>query len=338
MARDYQTLVAELKAQPKRWLVTGAAGFIGSNLCLRLLELGQQVLGFDNFLTGKPANVAEVRTAGGARFSFSEGDIRDLAACRQAAAGIDYVLHQAALGSVPRSIEDPALSLGVNVDGFLNMLLAARDAKVKCFVYASSSSVYGDAAESPKVEERIGEALSPYAVSKRVNELQAAVFARCYAMQCRGLRYFNVFGPRQDPEGAYAAVIPRWIGKLLAGEACTIYGDGKTTRDFCYIENVMQANILAAVSGAEPGPHSVYNIACGEASSLNELYQAITAELSGLLPERSLPALAYEAFREGDIRHSLASIEKAQRDLGYMPVVKFAEGVAATVRFAVSPQ
>src|ERR1035438_1539213 len=272
----YDQLQTELKAAPKTWLVTGVAGFIGSNLLEALLKLDQRVVGLDNFSTGKRKNLEEVRalvpTAQWARFQFLEGDIGDLAACQRACAGVDFVLHQAALGSVPFSMKDPLASHRSNVTGFLNMLLAARDAKVKRFVYASSSAVYGDDPGLPKVEEKVGRPLSPYAATKAINEVYANAFALAYGLPSLGLRYFNVFGLRQDPDGAYAAVIPKWIAALLAGEAVYINGDGETSRDFCYVANVVQANLLAATTANAAALNQVYNIALGERTTLNELF------------------------------------------------------------------
>lgn len=307
---------------PRTWLVTGAAGFIGSNLAEALLRLGQTVVGFDNFATGYRHNVEAVREAVGeehaARFRFVEGDIRDLDACRAVCEGVDLVLHQAALGSVPRSIEDPLATHAVNVDGFVHMLVAARDAGVTRFVYASSSSVYGDHPGLPKVEAEVGTPLSPYAVSKRTNELYARTFQDHYGLETVGLRYFNVFGRRQDPEGAYAAVIPKWIGQLLGGGRPTIHGDGETSRDFCYIANVVQANLRAALAPAE-ATNAVYNIAYGDRTTLNELYAAIVATMAARRPGLALPEPAYGPFRPGDIRHSLADVSAARDRLGYAP-------------------
>jgi UDP-N-acetylglucosamine/UDP-N-acetylgalactosamine 4-epimerase len=303
-----------------RWLVTGAAGFIGSHLVEALLALGQEVVSLDNLSRGHRVNLER---AGSARYAgrhrFFEADICDPAACRAACSGADYVLHHAALGSVPGSIADPVASNAANVTGFLNMLVAARDARVRRFVYAASSSTYGDEETLPKVEERIGRPLSPYAVTKYVNELYADVFARCYGLHSVGLRYFNVFGARQDPDGPYAAVIPRWIRALLGGEPVEIYGDGETTRDFCYVGNVVQVNLLAALTSTHEALDQVYNVAVGERTSLNGLYAA----LRGLLARRFHHAAAarphYRDFRAGDVRHSQADISKARRLLGYRP-------------------
>ncbi len=324
-------LQAELVQSPKRWLITGVAGFIGSNLLEALLPLGQEVVGVDNFAAGSPANLADVQRRVGpaawSRFTFLEGDIRNSETCRQATKGAQIVLHQAALGSVPKSIKQPEAFHSTNVDGFVNVLLAARDAGVEAFVYASSSSVYGDSQGLPKVEENIGRPLSPYALTKAINEQYAALFARVYGFRGIGLRYFNVFGPRQDPNGAYAAVIPKWIGQLSRGEACTIFGDGETSRDFCFVKNVVQANLLAARAPVEARDR-IYNVACGHTTTLNELFLALR---DGLLPRH--PGLAGKIAlhlpeREGDIRHSLADLQAAQRLLGYKPSHTVAEGIA----------
>lgn len=340
MARGFQEVRSELKKNPKKWLVSGAAGFIGSNLVETLLMLGQEVVGLDNFATGHQHNVEDVKNAVGEELSrhytFIEGDISELADCHQAVAGVDYVLHQAALGSVPRSIEDPLSSNKANVDGFLNMLVAARDAGVKRFVYASSSSVYGDSPDLPKVEEVIGAQLSPYAVTKRVNELYAAVFANAYGMELVGFRYFNVFGPRQDPEGAYAAVIPRWIGLLLENKRCTINGDGETSRDFCYVDNAVQANILGAVVDDQNALNQVYNVAVGERTNLNELYRYIYDGISASGIELSSGEAEYLPFRSGDIRHSLADVSKAEKLLAYQASCKVQEGLEKTLKWYIS--
>lgn len=336
----FATLQVTLRAQPASWLVTGAAGFIGSHLVQELLAEGQQVVGLDNFATGHRANLDAVRDALGAdawgRFRFLEGDITDAHACRTALTGVDYVLHQAALGSVPRSIEDPWESHRANVDGFLTMLLAARDAGVRRFVYASSSSVYGDAPQQPKVEGDEGEPLSPYALTKSIDEQYAHLFARVYGMNTIGLRYFNVFGPRQDPNGPYAAVIPRWIAILLAGEECVINGDGETSRDFCYVQNVVQANLLAATAPDAGALDRVYNIAVGERTTLNELFVLIRDGLAALAPDLAnrLPREpVYGPFRAGDVRHSLADIAAAERLLGYAPAYRTPAGIRATLEW-----
>jgi UDP-N-acetylglucosamine 4-epimerase len=309
--------------QPLRWLVTGSAGFIGSHLTRTLLDLRQHVVGLDNFATGFQRNVDDVRAEVGAeswrRHTFLEGDIADLVVCRRACAGIDVVLHEAALGSVPRSIEDPLRTHAANATGFLNMLVAARDAGVKRFVYAASSSTYGDHPGLPKVENVIGSPLSPYAVTKYVNELYADVFARCYGVDTIGLRYFNVFGPRQDPEGPYAAVIPRFVASMLAGSPPTIYGDGETSRDFCYVENVVQANVLAATVEAGAATNQVYNVAVGNRMSLNQLHAVLRELLAERHPQLRFPPARHADFRAGDVRHSEADIGKAERLLGYRP-------------------
>ncbi len=323
MATKYEKLQDELKKSPARWLVTGVAGFIGSNLLETLLKLNQQVVGLDNFSTGFQHNLDQVRELVGKdqwqRFSFVEADIRKLADCRSACAGIDYVLHQAALGSVPRSIDDPILTNENNLSGFLNMLVAARDAEVKRFVYAASSSTYGDHPGLPKEEDKIGRPLSPYAVTKYVNELYADVFARTYGFKCIGLRYFNIFGRRQDPNGAYAAVMPKWFAALIRGEELFINGDGETSRDFCYIDNCVQANLLAAVSFDEAALNQVYNVAFGERTSLNELFLLIRERVAEVVKEAAKQEPEYHDFRPGDVRHSLADISKAKNLLGYEP-------------------
>ena len=324
-----------LLAQPQRWLVTGSAGFIGSHLVQALLDLDQSVVGLDNFATGHRRNVDEVRASvTGDRWSrhrFIEADIRDPGACREACRGIDVVLHQAALGSVPRSLDDPIATNGSNVDGFLNMLVAARDARVRRFVYAASSSTYGDHPGLPKVEEAIGRPLSPYAVTKLVNELYAEVFARCYGMRSIGLRYFNIFGARQDPEGAYAAVIPRWIRAMLVGDEVAINGDGETSRDFCYVDNAVQANLLAALTDDPAATNQVYNVAVDDRTSLNRLYQLLRDTFATQIPELAAVKPVYRDFRPGDVRHSQADIGKARRLLGYAPTHRLAEGIRAAM-------
>lgn len=327
----YEEQTSLLKQNPRTWLVTGVAGFIGSNLLEQLLKLNQKVVGIDNFATGHRSNLAEVQCevdlAQWTNFSFIEGDIRDLAACEKACQNVNYVLHQAALGSVPRSISDPINTNAVNVDGFLNMIVAAKDAGVEKFVYAASSSTYGDHPTLPKQEAVIGNPLSPYAVTKYVNELYADVFAKNYQTRSIGLRYFNVFGRRQDPNGAYAAVIPKWANRILNSEDVEIYGDGKTSRDFCYIDNVVQANILAATTMNPEAINQVYNVACGKRTSLNQLYD----ELSTLLSERcehvNRKPPVHRDFRDGDVRHSLADISKAQTLLNYFPQYEFSDGL-----------
>lgn len=327
------TLESSLVRSPHRWVVTGAAGFIGSHLVEKLLFLGQSVVGLDNFATGYHGNLEDIRAnisaEKWARFEFYEGDITDLDTCRRLCRHTDFVLHQAALGSVPRSVADPIVSNRANVDGFLNMLVASRDSGVRRFVYAASSSTYGDHPDLPKTEDRIGNPLSPYAVTKYINELYADVFGRTYAMDSIGLRYFNVFGPRQDPMGAYAAVIPRWFEALCRGEAPQINGDGETSRDFCFIDNTVQANLLAATASVNAG-NQVYNVAEGGRTSLNELFRSIR----DLVSQRDATAAGiqpvYQDFREGDVRHSQADIDKARRLLGYEPSHTVEQGLAET--------
>ena len=327
----YETLKQQLQLEPKTWLITGAAGFIGSNLLETLLKLNQRVIGLDNFSTGHQRNLDEVKTLVTAeqwsQFRFIDRDIRNLEACQQACEGVDYVLHQAALGSVPRSLEDPINTNSVNIDGFLNMLVAARDAKVKSFVYAASSSTYGDHPGLPKVEDRIGKPLSPYAVTKYVNELYADVFARCYGFNSIGLRYFNVFGKRQDPNGPYAAVIPKWIAAMIQGEDVFINGDGETSRDFCYVDNAVQANLIAAVSTKEPAQNQVYNVAVGDRTTLNQLYFLLRDNLSKSFPALKEAQPVYRDFRAGDVRHSQAAVDKAVSLLGYHPNYRFVQGI-----------
>ena len=334
-------LVPHLQAHRYRWLVTGAAGFIGSNLVEELLRHHQDVVGLDNFSTGKKSNLAEVCAQVGAdssrRFEFVEGDICDLPTCQRVCKGVDFVLHQAALGSVPRSIENPLATHAANIDGFLNVLVAARDASVKRFVYAASSSTYGDHPALPKIENQIGNPLSPYAVTKYVNELYANVFGRVYGMATIGLRYFNVFGPRQDPNGAYAAVIPAWIGAMLKGEPVFINGDGQTTRDFCYVANVVQANLLAALSEDVESINQIYNVAAGGRTSLNELFAKIRAALTHHMPQLVIAEPSYRAFREGDVRHSQADISKASTLLGYTPFYSIDSGLEQAMHWYVSP-
>jgi UDP-N-acetylglucosamine 4-epimerase len=327
----YQTLKEDLLAQPKNWLVTGVAGFIGSNLLETLLKLEQNVIGLDNFATGHQRNMDEVQSlvspAQWKRFTFIEGDIRDLDTCQRAAKGADYILHQAALGSVPRSINDPITTNQVNIDGFMNMLVAARDAGIKRFVYAASSSTYGDHPGLPKVEDTIGKPLSPYAVTKYVNELYADVFARTYGLQSIGLRYFNVFGPRQDPNGAYAAVIPKWIAGMITNEPIYINGDGETSRDFCYIANTVQANLLAATAEHPEAVNQIYNVAVGDRTTLNDLFGAIRTTLKPHCRHLDGFKPTYREFRVGDVRHSQADISKAGSLLGYRPTYRIKEGI-----------
>lgn len=325
----YSELLKTLSSNPKTWLITGVAGFIGSNLLEHLLKLNQRVVGLDNFATGHRYNLDEVQrlvsTEQWAGFIFIDGDIRNLDDCRKACTGVDYVLHQAALGSVPRSINDPITTNTTNISGFLNMLVAARDAEVQSFTYAASSSTYGDHPALPKVENNIGKPLSPYAVTKLVNELYADVFAKTYNFNTIGLRYFNVFGQRQDPNGAYAAVIPKWAASMLLGEDVFINGDGETSRDFCFIENAVQANLLAATA-KDDAKNEVYNVAVGDRTTLNDLFAALKRALveSGVVCDKEP---VYRDFRAGDVRHSQADIGKAVSKLGYAPEFRIMEGI-----------
>ena len=334
----YNTLLKRLTREPKTWLVTGVAGFIGSNLLEHLLKLNQTVIGLDNFATGHQYNLDEVQglvtPEQWAGFTFIEGDIRNLEDCQKACMGVDYVLHQAALGSVPRSIADPITTNAANITGFLNMLVAARDASVKSFTYAASSSTYGDHPALPKVEENIGKPLSPYAVTKYVNELYADVFAKTYGFNCIGLRYFNVFGKRQDPNGAYAAVIPKWTAAMIQGDELFINGDGETSRDFCFIENTVQMNLLAATAPDE-AKNEVYNVAVGDRTTLNDLFHALQSALA----ENGKPYArkpVYRDFRAGDVRHSQADISKASSKLGYAPEYRIMDGIAKAMPWYIS--
>ena len=334
----FDKIKKQLIAEPKVWLVTGIAGFIGSNLLETLLLLGQKVVGLDNFATGHQHNLDEVKDIVSERqwqnFSFINGDIRDYETCQKGVLGVDYVLHQAALGSVPRSIVDPITTNATNVSGFLNMLKAAKDEKVKSFTYAASSSTYGDHPALPKVEENIGNPLSPYAVTKYLNELYASVYARTYGFKTIGLRYFNVFGKRQDPNGAYAAVIPKWTASMISGEEVFINGDGETSRDFCFIENVVQMNILSATASQE-ARNKVYNAAVGDRTTLNDLYNAIKT----VLKESEINVLdqpTYREFRAGDVRHSQADISKAKKLLGYCPKYPIGDGIKKAMPWYVS--
>ncbi len=319
----FNTLKKHLTSTSYTWLVTGVAGFIGSNLLEHLLKLDQKVVGLDNFATGHQRNLDEVKSLVSEsqwnRFRFIQGDIRDLGDCRASCDGVDYVLHQAALGSVPRSIEDPLTTNAANITGFLNMMVAARDAKVKRFVYAASSSTYGDHPALPKVEDTIGKPLSPYAVTKYVNELYADVFAKTYGFESIGLRYFNVFGPRQDPNGAYAAVIPKWVSALLNRDTVYVNGDGETSRDFCFVENAVMMNVLCALSDNPDAVNQVYNVAVGDRTSLNVLYNHIQDKLIKRVPILEKTEPVYRDFRPGDVRHSQADISKAVRLVGYAP-------------------
>ena len=339
IAPSLRDLRSTLTSSPKVWLVTGAAGFIGSNLLAELLSLGQTVVGLDNFSTGHRANLDDVLSKPlppGAHLRMIEGDIRDLEICRAACEGVDYVLHHAALGSVPWSIDDPVRTNAVNVNGFVNMLVAAKDSGVKRFVYASSSAVYGDTPVQPQVEDRLGRPLSPYAASKANNETYAVAFQMSYGLQSIGLRYFNVFGPRQDPAGAYAAVIPRWIASLMRGDRCRIFGDGETTRDFCYVANVVQANLRAATASDEGATGQVYNVACAESVSLNKLFQLMREHLARHDSSFAHAAPQYDDFRAGDIRFSCASIEKAQRLLSFEPTYDIARGLGEALDWYVA--
>jgi UDP-N-acetylglucosamine 4-epimerase len=313
----YQDAQRHLMTHQHRWLITGVAGFIGSNLLEALLRLNQKVTGLDNFSTGYQHNLDQVRDLVGSEawsnFTFIKGDLRNQDDCAAACKGVEYVLHEAALGSVPRSIENPVLTNENNITGFLNMLVAARDAKVRRFIYAASSSTYGDHPALPKVESQIGKPLSPYAVTKYVNELYADVFARCYGLDSIGLRYFNVFGPRQDPNGAYAAVIPQWVAALIKNRPLKINGDGETTRDFCFVENVIQANLLAALAEGPEAGNQVFNVALNERTSLNQLYEMMRSLLADSYPHVSGHQPQYADFRNGDIQHSQADISKAAR-------------------------
>lgn len=335
----YKKLLSELSTSPKKWLVTGVAGFIGSNLLETLLLAEQWVVGIDNFSTGHKKNLEEVQSLVSAeqwaRFTFVEGDIRSLEDCNSVCQGVDYVLHQAALGSVPRSIDDPINTNSTNIDGFLNMLVAAKGAGVKSFTYAASSSTYGDHPGLPKVEAIIGKPLSPYAVTKYVNELYADVFSRCYGFNTVGLRYFNVFGKRQDPNGAYAAVIPKWISSMISGEDIYVNGDGETSRDFCFIENTVQANLLAATSTSAESLNQVYNVAVGDRTTLNQLFSLLAAELSknAVVYQRSP---VYRDFRVGDVKHSQADIGKAKALLGYAPKYSVEQGIAVAMPWYVN--
>ncbi|MHB9102944.1 MAG: SDR family oxidoreductase [Sulfuricella sp.] len=336
----YQEAQQHLRGHQYHWLITGVAGFIGSNLLEGLLRLNQKVTGLDNFSTGYRHNLDQVRELVGPEawlnFTFIEGDIRRLEDCRNACRGVDYVLHEAALGSVPRSIEDPILSNENNVTGFLNMLLASRDAPVRRFVYAASSSTYGDHPDLPKVESVIGNPLSPYAVTKYVNELYADVFARCYGTESIGLRYFNIFGPRQDPNGAYAAVIPQWVAALIMDQPVYINGDGETSRDFCFVENVVQANLLAALADGSEAVNQVYNVALNERTSLNQLYEMMRSLLLEQFPHLQEHRPQYVDFREGDVRHSQADISKAGKLLGFKPTHRINEGLKQAMDWYVA--
>ncbi len=331
----YEQTRQRISAHPRSWLVTGAAGFIGSHLVEHLLMLDQTVVGLDNFSTGKPENLELVRQAVGearwSRFRFVQGDIRSLDACSAACASIDVVLHQAGLGSVPRSIDKPLRTHDSNVNGFLNILVAARDAGATRLVYASSSAVYGDHPGLPKVEAQLGRAMSPYGLSKRINELYADVFAACYGCQSVGLRYFNVFGPRQDPDGPYASVIPAWIGALVRGETAYINGDGSAARDYCHVDNVVQANLLAAMVQDPQALGQAYNVAVGEQTTLNGLFDLLRTLLAQRLPHLRTVRAVHRAPRLGDMQLSRADVGKAERLLGYRATLDLASGLARTI-------
>jgi UDP-N-acetylglucosamine 4-epimerase len=334
---SYDAVKLDLLRAPRRWLVTGVAGFIGSHLAEQLLHLRQTVVGIDNFSTGSRRNLEEITLQAPpdmlGRFRLIEGDIRDPRVCRAGCDGADIVLHQAALGSVPRSLEDPRSTHEVNVNGTFNMLMAARDARVLRFVYASSSAVYGDEIELPKREDRIGKPLSPYAASKYMNEVHGDVFHRVFGLETIGLRYFNVFGPRQDPSGPYAAVVPLWFAGLRRAGPVYINGDGETSRDFCYVANAVQANLLAATATSAAAIGEVYNIAVGQRTTLNELFAAIRLEVARVVPAAAGREAGHRDFRTGDIRHSQADISKASRLLGYQPSHTLAEGLRESARW-----
>lgn len=340
----YEQLQEHLKDNQSTWLVTGVAGFIGSNLLEKLLILNQKVVGLDSFDTGYQHNIDQaIQDANditgkdfGNNFKFINGDIKKLSDCKLACDGVDYVLHQAALGSVPRSIEDPIATNEANINGFVNMLVASRDAKVKRFVYAASSSSYGDNPDLPKVEHMTGNPLSPYAVTKIVNELYANVFAKNYDFKTIGLRYFNIFGKRQDPDGAYAAVIPKWVAAILNKEDVYINGDGETSRDFCYIDNTVQMNLLAATTDNEEATNQVYNVALNDRTSLTKLHQMIEERLIERVEGLEKKKPIYREFRSGDVRHSQASIDKAQKLLDYQPKYRISEGMADAIDWYVN--
>jgi len=340
MPSHYESIKAALRSAPKTWLITGCAGFIGSNLLEHLLKLDQTVVGLDNFATGKSQNLEEVRSLvtneQWQRFRFVKGDIRNPGDCRKACSGVDYVLHQGALGSVPRSVEDPVTSTETNINGTLNILIAARDSGIKRFVYASSSSVYGDEPGLPKVEDVIGSFLSPYAVTKYVNELYAQQFALHYGLEAIGLRYFNVFGPRQDPEGAYAAVIPKWIASMIQGETVYINGTGETSRDFCFVENVVQMNILAATTDNPAAVNQAYNVAVNSRTSLNELFELLRSRLAPKFAHLHDFNPVYRDFRAGDVMHSQADVKKATELVGYCPTHSVMQGLDEALEWYVA--
>jgi UDP-N-acetylglucosamine 4-epimerase len=348
MTIEYEKIQKHLRSKQYTWLITGVAGFIGSNLLEKLLILNQKVIGLDNFETGYQYNIDQAINDAAQtlkieknhlitnNFKFIQGDIGELEKCYEACLNVDYVLHQAALGSVPRSIKDPIHTNKANIDGFLNMLVAAKDSKVKRFVYASSSSVYGDHPDLPKVENKVGNPLSPYSVSKIANELYAIVFAKTYNLKTVGLRYFNIFGKRQNPNGTYAAVIPKWISSIINQENVFINGDGKTSRDFCYIKNAVQINLLAALTKNQEAIDQIYNVALNEQTSLNQLYKMIEEKLRNTLKELTIKAPILRDTRVGDVRHSLADISKAQKLLYYQPIYKIEKGLDETVAWYVT--
>jgi len=335
----FDTISSELLANPARWLVTGAAGFIGSHLVEALLRLNQEVVGLDNFATGYQSNLDDVLDRVGdkaSRFHFVEGDVRDRVTCLAAMDGARFVLHEAAIGSVPRSIDDPMTTHTNNVDGFVTLLLAAQEARIERVVYASSSSVYGDDKNSPKLESQIGRPLSPYATSKLVDELYAETLLRTHRIDSVGLRYFNVFGPRQDPNGAYAAVIPRWTEQLLSGKPSLVFGDGSNSRDFCFVDNVVQANLLAATASETEVAPRVFNVAYGARTTLLELYEAIRERAAQFAPEAREAPLERRPPRAGDIPHSLAAIDRARACFGYEPAFDLRRGLDVTVAWYAS--
>lgn len=336
MPSAYDSLSSHLPSEPRRWLVTGGAGFIGSHLLEHLLDLGQEVVCLDNFSTGHRANLEAITRRDpdrSRRLTLVEGNLENPADCEAAVSGVDHILHQGALGSVPRSMEDPLASHHANATGTLNLFEAARRADVKRVVYASSSAVYGDEPNLPKVEDRTGNLLSPYAATKAVDEVYANAYARAYGMEFAGLRYFNVFGPRQDPEGPYAAVIPIWVKAMLRGEPILINGDGETTRDFTYVANVVQANLLAATAPSLADPSRVFNVAIGGQTSLNQLFGALREELHRLRPGLVIPDPVYRDFRPGDVRHSLADYSRARAELGFEPTHDLAGGLALAMKW-----
>lgn len=339
MPNTYNKVRTQLLLDTKRWLITGVAGFIGSNLLEALLQLKQHVVGLDNFSTGHRHNLDDVRKAVGEdrwnKFTFIEGDIRNIKDCRKACKRIDIVLHHAALGSVSASIKDPILTNQSNIDGFVNMLVAARDAGVARFIYAASAATYGNAPALPQKENNTGKPLSPYALTKHVNELYADVFAGIYGLECIGLIYFNIFGKRQDPEGAYAAVIPRWIMEMSKGTAPRINGDGRTSRDFCYIDDVIQANLLAAMTKKKKAINQVYNIAFGKRLTLNSLFKLIRSAVTVSKPEAGKIEPVYGPSRPGDVRHSQADISKARSLIGYNPGNAPISGLDKTVKWFI---